>query len=110
MASAFMNMTFLRSCMVSVITKRERSRRAASRATRWTGIDPHGLAAGRERRRRHGAHQPDVARAVDQAEARLGERGAEAGGGRGVGRVAAADASRRTRRPIAMGQVAWTGS
>ena len=70
MASAFMNMTFLRSCMVSVTTTRARSRRAPLAGDEVGGHDAEGLAAGGHGGAGDRAHQADVAGAVDEAEAR----------------------------------------
>ena len=111
MASAFMNMTFLRSCMVSVTTTRgEVAAGGASRATRCAGTTPRVSPPAAMAARGDRAHQADVAGAVDEAEARPGQRRAELGGGGGVGRVAAGARAAEHAHRSARGQDAWTGS
>ena len=99
-ASAFMNMTFLRSCMVSVTTASARWRPRGLARDEVRRDDAERAAAGGGGRARDRAHQPDVAGAVDQAKAGGRERAAELVGGVGVGGVGAgAGAAEDADRP-----------
>ena len=60
--------------MVSVTTKRDEVAAALLAGDEVGGDHAEGVAAGGDRGAGDGAHQPDVAGAVDQPQARRGER------------------------------------